>query len=90
MKPRFVWDPGKAARNLRDHHVSFEDATDVFCDDRSVIEDDPDADEERFTIIGMSRKGLLLVVYTERGEDAVRIISARKAADHEVKAYHHR
>jgi uncharacterized DUF497 family protein len=89
-QPRFVWDPRKAARNLRDHRVSFEDATDVFYDDRAVFEDDPDPDEERFTIIGMSRRGLLLVVYTERHEDTIRIISARKAADHEIRAYHHR
>jgi putative transcriptional regulator len=49
---------------LRKHGVAFEDATDVFYDDGAVIEDDPDSDEERFTIIGMSRRGLLLVVYT--------------------------
>src|SRR5262245_33385887 len=57
---RFAWDPSKAARNLRDHGVSFEDATDVFYDDQAVIEDDPDPDEERFSIIGMSRRGCSL------------------------------
>ena len=75
---------------MRDHGVSFEDATDVFYDDRAVIEDDPDPDEERFTITGMSRRGMLFVVYTERHEDTIRIISARKAANHEITAYHHR
>ena len=90
MRRRFEWDLAKAARNLRKHGVTFEDATDVFYDDRAVIEDDPDPDEERFTIIGMSRRGLLLVVYIERREDATRIISARKAANHEIRAYHHR
>jgi uncharacterized DUF497 family protein len=55
-----------------------------------VIEDDPDPDEERFRITGMSRRGLLLVVYTERREDTIRIISARKAASYEIRAYHHR
>jgi uncharacterized DUF497 family protein len=90
MQPRFVWDRRKADRNLRDHGVAFEEATEVFYDDRAVIEDDPDPDEERFSIIGMSRKGMLFVVYTERGEDTIRIISARSAAKHEVRAYHHR
>jgi uncharacterized DUF497 family protein len=87
---RFRWDLRKAARNLRGHRISFEDATDVFYDDRAVIEDDPDPDEERLTIIGMSRRGLLFVVYTERHQDTIRIISARKAADHEIRAYYHR
>lgn len=82
--------PAKAARNRRKHGVAFEDATDVFYDDLAVIEDDPDPEEERFTIVGLSRRGLLLVVYTERREDTIRIISARKAADHEIRAYHHR
>jgi uncharacterized DUF497 family protein len=90
MQLRFTRDTRKAARNLRDHRVSFEDATDVFYDDRAVIEDDPDPDEERFTIVGMSRRGLLLVVYTERQEGTIRIMPARKAADHEIRAYHHR
>ena len=90
MRRRFEWDPAKAARNLCKHGVSFDDATDVFHDDLVVIEDDPDPDEERFTIVGMSRRGLLLVVYTERRAGTIRIISARKAADHEIRAYHHR
>jgi hypothetical protein len=90
MRGRFEWDLDKAAVNLRKHRVSFEDATDVFYDDQAVIEDDPDPDEERFTIIGMSRRGLLLVVYTERRADTIRIISARKAANHETRAYHYR
>lgn len=88
--PIFEWDPAKAARNLREHGVTFEEATEVFYDDRAVIEDDPDPDEERFSIIGMSRRRMLFVVYTERGDDTTRIISARKAAKHEARAYHHR
>jgi uncharacterized DUF497 family protein len=90
VRRRFEWDPAKATRNLRKHGVSFDDATDVFYDDWAVIEESPDPDEERFTVVGMSRRGLLLVVYTERRADTIRIISARKAANHEIRAYHHR
>ena len=90
MQRRFEWDPAKATRNLRKHGVSFEDATDVFYDDLAVIEEDADPHEERFTIVGISRSGLPLVVYTERHEDTIRIISARKAAEHEIRAYSRR
>ena len=39
--------------------------------------------EERFIAIGPIRRGLVLVVYTERNEDTVRIISARWATKDE-------
>jgi uncharacterized DUF497 family protein len=84
----FEWDEDKAATNLREHRVAFRDATSVFDDDRAVVEDDPDPDEERFRITGMSSTGRMLrVVYTERSDDRIRIISARKATKHEIKAY---
>lgn len=83
----FEWDPAKAATNFREHGIVFADTIDVFNDDRAIIEDDPDPDEERFRITGMTSAGRVLrVVYTERG-DSIRIISARKATKHEVKAY---
>jgi hypothetical protein len=82
----FDWDPVKAAINLRDHHVAFENAIEVFNDDRAIVEDDPDPDEERFRIVGMSRTGVVLVVvYTERDYETIRIISARKAKKHEIR-----
>src|SRR5439155_1700328 len=36
MASRFTWRDSKAARNLRKHHVSFEEATDVFYDEGRV------------------------------------------------------
>ncbi len=88
---RFEWDPAKAATNLRKHRVAFQDAASVFDDDRAIIEDDPDPHEERFRITDLSSAGrLLFVVYTERGGDRIRIISARRATKHEIKAYRHR
>lgn len=83
----FEWDPVKAVRNQRKHNIAFEDAIDVFDDPWSVVEDDPDPDEERFKIVGMMAGSLLTVIYAERGEDTIRIISARKASRHEIKTY---
>ena len=43
--------------------------------------------EARFTIIGLSSRRLLYVVYAERAIDLVRIISARKADRAEQEIY---
>jgi len=88
MRRRFKWDPDKAAKNLRKHGVSFDDAVAVFTDEHAIDEPDVDPDEERFRITGMSPAvGVLVVIYTERDRDRIRIISARKATKHEVKTY---
>jgi uncharacterized DUF497 family protein len=59
----FDWDPFKAARNVREHGIRFEDAIDVFDDPRAVTEDDPDPDEERFEIVGMMAGSVVTVTF---------------------------
>lgn len=78
---RFEWDPLKAAANLRTHRVSFAEAVTVFEDDFALTREDPDAvGEERLVTLGLSDLGnLLVVVYTYRGPDIIRVISAWKA-----------
>ena len=85
----FEWDGDKAAANLADHKVSFEEVKSVFDDPLYVDFYDPDHsfDEHRYLIVGESRQGRLLIVsYTERGE-SVRLISAREVTASERKAY---
>ncbi|MGA9349333.1 MAG: BrnT family toxin [Anaerolineae bacterium] len=85
----FQWDKKKARRNLRDHKVSFEEASTVFGDTLSRTIDDPlhSEEEDRYVIIGQSARGrLLVVVHTIRGDD-IRIISARVATPTERKDY---
>lgn len=75
----FEWHPAKAARNLRAHGVSFEEASEVFDDALARIHEDPDhsLDEGREIIVGHTRAGrLLIVAFTER-PGCVRLISAR-------------
>src|SRR5215475_7386288 len=89
MPTRFVWDPKKAAENLRKHGVDFQEAVTVFADPLARIHDDPEhsAGEHREIIVGhSSRRRLLLVSFTER-RDVVRLISARKATRGERKEY---
>ena len=85
----FEWDEEKAAANLADHKVSFDEAKTVFDDPLYVDFYDPDHsyDEHRYLIVGESQQRRLLIVsYTERG-DAVRLISAREVTAAERKAY---
>jgi hypothetical protein len=78
---RFEWDPCKAAENLRTHRVSFAEAGTVLEDDFALTREDPDAvDEERFVTLGLSNlANLLVVVYTYREPDIIRVISGWKA-----------
>ncbi len=68
---KFEWDPDKAERNLQDHGVSFEAATNVFADTLSLTVGDPDHSEgeERLLIFGQTSGNQHLVVsFTERDE----------------------
>jgi len=83
------WDEEKAAANLVNHKVSFEEAKTVFDDPLYVDFYDPDHsyDEHRYLIVGESQQGRLLIVsYTERGNTA-RLISAREVTPTERKTY---
>ncbi|VAW32343.1 hypothetical protein MNBD_CHLOROFLEXI01-1065 [hydrothermal vent metagenome] len=85
---KFQFDPAKAKRNLKKHKVSFADAETVFYDPLAIHQEDPYSDsEERWIGIGMgSASQILVVVYTFRG-DEVRLISVRRATQHEVQEY---
>ena len=78
---RFCWDPAKAKANLLEHGVSFAEAVTVLEDDFALTRDDPGAEgEQRFVTLGLSSLGnLLVVVYTHREPDVIRLISAWKA-----------
>jgi len=89
---RFEWDERKNAENQRRHGVSFEEAQTVFYDDRALLIDDPDGNEERFVLLGLSTMLRTLVVchcYRARDE-VIRIISARKALKAERADYEER
>jgi uncharacterized protein len=86
---RFEWDPPKAEVNLRAHGVSFAEAVTILEDDFALTREDPAAaDELRFVTLGLSNLGnLLVMVYTYRGRDAIRVISAWKANRRQREAY---
>jgi len=85
----FEWNPKKAASNLKDHGVSFDEATTAFGDLLALNMPDPDHSdgEERFLVLGMSSQSRLVVVaYAERPPNT-RIISARLVTPKERREY---
>ena len=91
---RFDWDARKNTANKRKHGVSFEEARTVFYDDRALLIEDPDEndEEDRFVLLGISAALRTLVVchcYREK-DSLIRIISARKANRKEREDYENR
>jgi uncharacterized DUF497 family protein len=89
MMDEFEWDPAKAAANYKRHSVRFEHAVLAFEDAFALVEldDSEDYGEERFLLTGRATGGILVIVYTERGE-RIRIISAREATEYERRNYY--
>ena len=84
---RFTWNARKAASNLKKHQVSFQEAATAFDDELAAYYPDT-LHEDRFILIGYSRRQrLLYVVHAEVQDDVIRIISARKATSHEKAHY---
>ena len=78
----FEWDDAKDQSNQKKHGVSFAEAQRLFesSDDYLEIFDAEHSEaEERFIAIGPIDRGIVVVVYTEREEDLIRIIGARFA-----------
>ena len=89
---KFEWDEKKAEVNLVKHGINFKEAIQVF-DDLYYIEiyDEKIINEDRFICIGLSHRfNLLTVVFCEREQNTIRIISARKAVGKERDLYEKR
>lgn len=84
-----IWDGDKARVNPRQHDgITFEQAAEAFFDPFLKVVDASRNAEARDAIIGMdTRWNLVFVVHIELEEDAIRIISARKATRKE-RAYY--
>lgn len=90
---RFEWDGAKDRENQRKHGVAFEDAQRFFdsaYDYLEIFDAEHSENEDRFIAVGPTRRGILVVVWTDRGDDVVRIISARPATHREAKRFRER
>ena len=88
---KFEWDSAKNEVNIKKHGIDFKEAESVFEDEMALIffDDKHSFDEDRFIIIGISRKlRELTVCHCHRnGDDITRIISARRATKIETELY---
>ena len=84
----FDWDKGNIQKNIR-HNVNDRETEEVFFDKKRYIFKDKlhSSNEERFRIIGRTKKErLLFIVFTIRG-NKIRIVSARDINKKEVYLY---
>lgn len=87
---KFTWSEAKNATNKRKHGISFQEAKALFTsgvDYLEIFDEDHSDEEDRFLAIGPIARGLVLVVWTERDQDTVRIIGARWATRAEQGRY---
>jgi uncharacterized DUF497 family protein len=88
MIVRFEWDPRKAEANVRTHEVSFAEAVTILEDDFALSCEDPHLEERRFVTLGLSNlANLLVMAYTYREPDVIRVISAWKANKRQRRQY---
>jgi uncharacterized DUF497 family protein len=87
---RFEWDPAKDTINRAKHGLSFDEATELFkasVDYLEIYDEEHSDEEDRFIAVGPIRRGVIVVAYTERDDDVLRIVSARIATKRERKRY---
>lgn len=84
----FEWDEAKNIANIRKHGIDFNDVPEIFSHPiLTLLNNLGDHDEDRLIGIGLLLGFVGVVIYTERKDNVIRIISARKATRREVKNY---
>jgi uncharacterized protein len=82
-----TFDPKKRRANRFKHRVDLEDGYAAFDAPMLTREDDRVAyGEQRFVSLGWTRMQVVVLVWTERGDEP-RLISCREAKPHEEEAY---
>jgi uncharacterized DUF497 family protein len=86
----FEWDEGKNQLNIGKHGLDLADGEELF-NGRLPLLVAPDTAEEygedRWIGIGTINGRVVVVIFTERGPDAIRLISLRKANQEEKRRY---
>jgi uncharacterized DUF497 family protein len=88
----FEWDDAKNKTNRERHGLSFEQVVELFTsgvDFLDIYDENHSDEEDRFVAIGPIHSGVVVVVYTERQDDVIRIINARSATKKEIQLFLH-
>ena len=84
---KFEWDENKNDANIKVHGIDFCDAHLIFDSPILVkIDNRKDYGEERLIGLGALYGAVVVIIFTKR-EDAIRIISIRRANQNERKIY---
>jgi uncharacterized protein len=91
---KYEWDKNKNQSNLTKHGISFEEVIGVFDDPKLLTFEDTRFEYGELRLISIGNTPLLtqektiivVVIHTERNQ-AIRLISARKANEGEKKLY---
>jgi uncharacterized DUF497 family protein len=82
---KIVWDEPKRLANLDKHELDFADLNETFFDNALVI---PSHNKSKHWVaIGVSIRGVIVVVFARLGREGVSIISMRPANRSERKLY---
>lgn len=85
---KFEWDEEKNLENIRRHGIDFADVPEIFQWYMLIdLDEREDYGEDRWVGMGILRNSIVVVVFSERQDDTIRIISARKANKYERKRY---
>jgi uncharacterized protein len=85
---QFEWDEDKNEINIRLHGIDFTDVPTVFNGPMLTdLDDRIDYGEDRWMSIGILANLTVVIIWTERDADIIRLISARKANRYERQRY---
>lgn len=87
----FEWDEAKSDSCFKERGFDFAYAARAFLDPRRIVRADTrhSYGEDRFQLMGRIEQRLFVVVYTPRN-DVLRIVSARKGNQREIRHYEDR
>ena len=86
----FEWDSRKDRINRKKHGIAFEEAKQLFTSGLDYLETYDAAhsrEEDRFNAMGITRRGVVVVTYSERADGIIRIVSARPATPTETSRF---
>ena len=83
---KFEFDPAKRKANAAKHGLDFSAAQELWADEERLVAPARSDAEQRQRLIGRAVGKLWTAIFTERGEN-IRIISVRRARDHEQEIY---
>jgi uncharacterized protein len=86
MTPIFEFDVAKSASNKDKHGIDFDDAKRLWADENLLIEPTRFVSETRWVAVGIIDDKYWTAVFTRR-DDALRIISVRRARENEIENY---